>query len=336
MRSLFANLLISIFSLLFFYGAGELTVRVLQHTGHLPDYARKPQNTDEQKQINANNPKLRKSDNPKLHVEYDPSDTRVNALGMRGPMPDSEKPADSYRIAVIGDSVAFGFGLTREQSFPFLLEEHLRKQTGKTVEVLNFSVVGYGMESYLEVYSQRVRPFHPDLVLLSYVLNDMTPPSAVFVVIKDVMKDQAQLKRLARYSQFAAWCVVTWREAVNKASGDHSFTAQYADPATATRMHEQLATLQQETANDHAQLFAVIFPYFTELDHYPFNNMHDVVNNAMQQAGVKHYDLLNAFRNRDAATLQLQAGDITHPNAEGNRLASEAIAEQILQQQFVQ
>jgi hypothetical protein len=146
------------------------------------------------------------------------------------------------------------------------------------------------------------------------------------VIIKDVMKEQAQLRRLAHYSEFAAWCVITWKDAANKVSGDHSFTAQYADPATAAKITDYMTTLGSDTRKDNAKLFAVIFPYFTELEHYPFDNVHDVVNNAMQQAGIDHYDLLNDYRNRNGEALQLQAGDITHPNGEGNRIAAESIA----------
>lgn len=334
MRRLFINLSLSLAALLFVVLAGELVVRGLQYRGQLPDYARKPPQTEQQKQVNANSPKLKKSSNPLLHVEYDTSDPRVNAFGMRGPLPALQKPAGAFRIAVLGDSVAFGFGLPREQSFPYLLENRLREQTGKPVEVLNFAVIGYSLASYLEVYKTRVRPFQPDLVLLSYVLNDMTPPAEVFVVIKDVMKEQAQLRKLAHYSQFAAWCVVTWKDALNKVSGDHSFTAQYADPATATRIADYLATLQNDTSADHARLLAVIFPYFTELTRYPFEQVHTVVNTAMAQAGVDHYDLLADYRQRDGAALQLQAGDITHPNGEGNRIAAEALAREILARQL--
>jgi len=150
-RQYLINIALTALTLFCLFAIGELTIRSLQHAGKLPDYTKK-QDSERQKAINDHNPKLKVSDNTKLHIEYDITDPRVNAFGMRGPLPAIDNPPDTFRIAVRGDSVGFGFGLARENSFPVMLEQHLKQQTGKKIEILNFSVIGYGLEANLEIY----------------------------------------------------------------------------------------------------------------------------------------------------------------------------------------
>lgn len=96
-------------------------------------------------------------------------------------------------------------------------------------------------------------------------------------------------------------------------------------------MKNYLTLLKQSTVQDNVQLLTVIFSYFSELDHYPFETILTLVAESMQKTDIAHFDLIDTFRDKKAGTLQLQAGDITHPNGEGNRIAAEAITEQILQ-----
>ena len=59
---------------------------------------------------------MRRSDNPRLRFELRPGgavraevDYRVNAEGLRGAETTLEKPAGVRRVAVLGDSIAFGY-----------------------------------------------------------------------------------------------------------------------------------------------------------------------------------------------------------------------------------
>lgn len=323
-RKVMVNTLLVLASVLVFFIIGEVVVRYLQSIKQLPNYA-KNQVTAEQKKINAMNPRLIPSDNPKLYVQFDPEDPRVNKAGMRWRLYSEKKPADTIRIAVIGDSVAFGFGLAPEESFPVMLENMLQQGSNKRIEVINFSVTGYGIEAYNEVYVTKARNYQPDIVLMTYILNDMTPPSDIFAIIRDVMKGGGQLKKVAKVSQFAAWLMVTWNEAKNSLRGDRSFTSLYEDPATLEKLKAHLDTLKNHVESDKAQLVVFVFPYFTELDDYPFKGIHAKVDKAIGDVGAEYHDLLDDFQQHDATAIQLQAGDITHPNAAGNRIAAQAM-----------
>lgn len=75
---------------------------------------------------------------------------RTNSWGLRGPEVNSADPTP-LRILVLGDSYAFGWGVSNEDAFPRRLERLLRARApGRPVEVINAGVPGYG-------FHQRIR-----------------------------------------------------------------------------------------------------------------------------------------------------------------------------------
>ena len=78
---------------------------------------------------------------------------KTNSAGMRDRELPIEKGDSTVRIAAIGDSVTFGFGLLSEYTYPKALERLLNGQDegfGLRFEVLNFVVADFGIsQSYL-------------------------------------------------------------------------------------------------------------------------------------------------------------------------------------------
>jgi hypothetical protein len=88
------------------------------------------------------------------------------------------KPADTVRIAVIGDSFAEARNVSVDDAFWSVIEKRLQGSSalaGKKIEVLNFGVGGYGTVEELLTLRQRVWDYSPDVVLLAVcVYNDIT------------------------------------------------------------------------------------------------------------------------------------------------------------------
>ena len=98
---------------------------------------------------------------------------RVNAQAFRGREVDLEKPAGTFRIACLGDSHTFGYGVGEGESWPCVLETALRaRPDGARFEVLNCAVNAYDAEQSLALLELRVLQFHPDLVVLGFFVND--------------------------------------------------------------------------------------------------------------------------------------------------------------------
>ena len=120
------------------------------------------------------------SKNPALRYELAPGSrdgrSKINSLGMRDREYASSKPPGTFRIAVIGDSIAFGLSVDEKWSFSTqlegLLENYYRGEGEPVVEVLNLGVTGYSFTQVLETLRSRALDFDPDLVVYAYSLND--------------------------------------------------------------------------------------------------------------------------------------------------------------------
>ncbi|HVS03013.1 MAG TPA: SGNH/GDSL hydrolase family protein [Thermoanaerobaculia bacterium] len=106
---------------------------------------------------------------------------RVNSAGMRDREHAREKPPGTLRIAVLGDSFTEALQVPRDATFWAVLERELGRclaPSGRTVEVLNFGVSGYGTAQELLTLRHRVWEFRPDLVLLAFLSgNDVSDNS---------------------------------------------------------------------------------------------------------------------------------------------------------------
>ncbi len=101
------------------------------------------------------------------------AEARVNSQGFRGPVVSEEKPEGVFRIACLGDSHTFGYGVGEGESWPFVFASKLRSRPdGSRFEVMNCGVNGYDAMQSLALLELRVERFHPDLVLLGFFVND--------------------------------------------------------------------------------------------------------------------------------------------------------------------
>lgn len=99
----------------------------------------------------------------------------TNAHGMRDRERTIEKPPGVVRVAAVGDSFTFGFGVPAEDAWPAVLERLLneaRESGARPAEVLNFGVGGYSTRDEALVVRERVLAFQPDAIVLGYVCND--------------------------------------------------------------------------------------------------------------------------------------------------------------------
>ena len=96
----------------------------------------------------------------------------INGLGLRGHPLEQRKPSGTLRIAILGDSYTFGFGVEDRDAFPALLERLLSRPE-RPVEVLNFDVPGYSTDHYWILLQQRVQRLSPDLLIVATCSNDL-------------------------------------------------------------------------------------------------------------------------------------------------------------------
>ncbi|MGE0254670.1 MAG: SGNH/GDSL hydrolase family protein [Alphaproteobacteria bacterium] len=104
------------------------------------------------------------------YVEENAVRVSINRDGLRGPEIAREKPAATYRIAVLGDSFAEGFQVTFEERFSHVAEVALAGCAAAPgrVEIINFGVSGYGQARELLMLRHKAAAYAPDLVLVLF------------------------------------------------------------------------------------------------------------------------------------------------------------------------
>ena len=110
---------------------------------------------------------------PGARGTYMGHEVAVNSQGFRGPETAPKDP-DVTRVLVVGDSIAFGWGVAEHECFPRVVETLLRDRLDKPIEVVNASMPGWGFPHYWRFLSGNYASLEPDIVLVTLINNDVT------------------------------------------------------------------------------------------------------------------------------------------------------------------
>ncbi len=100
---------------------------------------------------------------------------KINSAGMRDIEHLKAKPLNTIRIAILGDSYAEARQVELDQTFWSVMGDQLKQcpgRNGKTVEVLNFGVSGFGTAQELLQLRSKVWDYQPDIVLLAFTTGN--------------------------------------------------------------------------------------------------------------------------------------------------------------------
>jgi len=103
-------------------------------------------------------------------VEYE-----HNSLGFRDIEHAFSKPKNTFRILGLGDSFTYGQGVSFQDSYLYKLEEKLNSRNGKSpqIEIIKAGFRGYFPEPERLVFEHYGIKFQPDLILVSFLPNDV-------------------------------------------------------------------------------------------------------------------------------------------------------------------
>ena len=258
-------------------------------------------------------------------------DDVMNALGYRGPARPHDRTDGTFRVAVLGDSFTFGWGVAADEAWPALLEERLATHLpGTAVEVLNFGVPGYNTWLQLLHWQRVVARYQPDAVLLGYYSNDAAIDRRVPNVYRlcplepppGPARSAALQERLAiaRGIHDLSWFVRVgspvppWDSGVVLRPEHYGFRCSM----------EWLRQLADDVEASGARFAVVQVPHLDGLDD-PFDPEAAAqarLGAAVRELGIATVDLYPALRGRDPAEVN-NADD--HPNVAGNAAILEAL-----------
>jgi hypothetical protein len=92
----------------------------------------------------------------------------------------SDQPA-SVRIALIGDSMTYGYEVRCEESWGHALEALLQPHT----QVLNFALVAHGLNQALLRYEKDARPWKPQIVVIGITSTMIKRDTSIYVFLDE-------------------------------------------------------------------------------------------------------------------------------------------------------
>jgi lysophospholipase L1-like esterase len=295
----------------------------------------------------------RLSNDPKLAYELIPGSAdgsaRISSAGLRDREYAANKPAGVFRVLVVGDSIAYGFGIPQEDALSEQLEDLLRSYRAaqpQRIEVLNLGVSGYNIDQIVENLRVRGLPWQPDLIMYAYCLNDPQAESFELESLKAKLSPAARSYRAAlldrgqrllarsRLWLLARFAWQGWHASQRTAAAPQDeqwqalragaypeYFARLYRGAELARLQSGIAALSQISRDAGVPLVGALFPIFVDLGQYRLAPLHARVSELFRAAGLRSYDLLPLYASMfrlHGPTFVLNA---LHPNALGDRLA---------------
>lgn len=126
------------------------------------------------------NPKIIYELKPNLKVNFMGGLMTTNSNGLRGPERALEHPPNTIRVVCLGDSVGMGWRLHDGDELMALAEHFLNQRSqSPRWEFINTSVLGYNSVQEVETLKSKGLQYHPDIVIVNYVVNDIELPSFI-------------------------------------------------------------------------------------------------------------------------------------------------------------
>ncbi|MBN1353436.1 MAG: SGNH/GDSL hydrolase family protein [Candidatus Omnitrophica bacterium] len=261
-----------------------------------------------------------------------------NSHGYRDCEHAFEKPPGVFRIVVIGDSVAVGYGIKLEDTFGRVLENKLNAaDKRRKYEVIVLAVTGYSTSQELIVLKDEAFRYNPDLIVWSYALND--PAHPLFHGTNGLMglyfyKPKIYLFYYMRKKLFYV------REAFKTKFLCCSSSVDFHDFIHVVYRNEvkkNINTIGKISKQKKAPVLFLIIPIFYEnatFQNYPLVQLHKKLKDTAYEAGLMPIDLLDTYRHYDQDELDQNPGrpsyDPWHINEKGHSLAADRLYSEIM------
>lgn len=262
-----------------------------------------------------------------------------NEFGYRCRNMRLEKGPATFRVALLGDSWGFGWGLEEEETIAHRLEALLRyRYPGAELELFNFSIPSYNLADYYRVLKHDVMRFRPDYCVVLLHLNDIEIPlqratrQEVEAWKRRPMSlwrqplryiESLELYKLT-YAKVLLPLAIYW-ELPNEGFVD-VFRRKYGDGSETLPRYREYAEKIGEllrVENLEASLFLLPLP-LARRNPYQLQPINDKVRAIFQTQGIAVEEVLSSYKQHPKHALVISAVD-GHPNA----FAAELLAREI-------
>jgi lysophospholipase L1-like esterase len=272
------------------------------------------------------------SPDPRLLYTYKPGECGANARGYRDVEHSFEKPDSTYRIVLIGDSVAEGRDVPADSSFGRVLERMLNVRADSVrYEVILLARIGYSTSQEIVLLEEEAFRYDPDLVLWSYCLNDPADPvyhNANGALGAYYYRPRLQLVALAEAFAFRA------RQKMRGRGCPAEFHA-FLHCAYLDRVEADIRRIGEKARAHGVPAAFLVHPLFEDrssFDDYALADVHQHLGQTALAAGLIPLDALVAFRGHDPHALKINRADYFDPwhmNEAGHRLTAQYLRDSL-------
>jgi lysophospholipase L1-like esterase len=257
----------------------------------------------------------------------------TNSRGLRERELPLAKPPGTRRIVFVGDSVTFGPGVRDDQPFPRVLETSLDESVAGPIQTINTGVVGYNSIQELARLEQAGLPYQPDVVVLTFLANDLLETFTIFDhqyepdgSLADVKVWLRRNSHLYRFLQDMYWRV---GQQLRRSREGPTEPLRKRD-----RLEERLGTLSEMirlTRANGASFLLVVYPDNMDDPVSPGPSgervtLREELTRFAAREGVPLVDLTAALGDvRDPRARQYRLREDPHPSVEGHRVIAEAL-----------
>ena len=264
---------------------------------------------------------------PSLSTVYHGAALHTNRWGMRDKEYELQKPAGTFRVAVLGSSLAMGEGVGDDETFESILEDRLNRQASSDrstrIELMNFGVGFYNPLQDLIVLEGKAVRFQPDAI---FVVGHTSDPfelvhhfserlSAKVEPPYDFLRDTLKSAGVAQDPKTGI-AQETRKDVLDKR------LQPYAYPLL-TSTYRRMVELCRARGIEPVWIYMPIPGDLWEGSEL----MSDLIG-AARTAGFTVVDLSNVYADRDVEQLTVAAWD-NHPNARAHRLIADRLYQEL-------
>lgn len=242
-------------------------------------------------------------------------DIRINSLGLRG----EELRSDSevkHRVAVVGDSVALGWGVRESET----LSGQLKQRLSPEYEVINAGVGNMNLAQIVAHWSEVSAKVRVDTVILL-----VTPRAAE-------RQRQPSKSWLLRNSELCA-LVSTFVQQISlgakgKSNLIDSYEVLWSEGESRNTMLKAFSDLSALQAKTRFKMLVVMIPETNDMNNYAFGFINDTVVNIARQHHWLFIDPLNLFKGVESTHWQVSKNDV-HLNGKAFAVIADEIVGKI-------
>jgi hypothetical protein len=272
----------------------------------------------------------------------------LNRLGYRGRELPARRPGAATRVVVIGDSIAFGYGVADEQTFTHLLDA---RDNG--IDAMNMGVQGFGPGQELLVLQRDGLRTDPDVVVLTVCLkndfadavlpvalyNGVNPRPRYRLVEHALVLDDAGV-RLSPLARAVGW-LSDYSHLYNRLSALAGPRPQPSEESWRVRKQEALADadyalrlsvalvveMERLCRERGVRLLVATFPSEHSYESEP--ELHRRFHEALRFAGVRTVELRRELRALGLSAAEVTLDETGHLGPAGHRAAAAVLEGEI-------